>query len=342
MRAAFTDHVAKGDGHETFYLASGPEDGPLMIFVHGWPELSLSWRHQLAAFAALGFRCVAPDMRGYGRSTVHARHDDYAVEKIVGDMLALLRALRRDEALWIGHDWGAPIVWSIASHHPDACVAVANLCVPYIPEGFSVPNLVPLVDRSLYPADTFPAGQWDYQLAYVENFERVTKAFEANVPGTVRALFRAGDPASTRKVALSARIRAMGDWFGGTGRAPELPRDERILTEVEEHAFVEALTRNGFFGPDSWYMNGEANAAYGRTSVDGGRLKMPVLFLHASFDVVCMTEGTKLPEPMRAACTNLTEGTVATGHWMAQEKPTAVNRALVRWMAAKVPGYLQS
>ena len=337
---AITEHVAQGDGHKSFYLASGPEDGPLIVFVHGWPELSISWRHQLAAFAALGFRCVAPDMRGYGRSTVHPRREDYAVEAIVGDMLALLRSLGRGKALWVGHDWGAPIVWSIASHHPEHCVAVANLCVPYIPEGFSVPNLVPLVDRTLYPEDKYPVGQWDYQVAYVENFERVTRAFEANVSGTVKALFRAGDPASVRKTALSAKIRAMGDWFGGAGRAPDLPRDERILGEVEEKAFVDALTRNGFFGPDSWYMNGDANAAYGRRSVDGGRLTMPVLFLHASYDVVCMTEGTKLPEPMRASCSNLTEGTVATGHWMAQEKPEAVNRALLRWMAAKVPGYL--
>lgn len=337
MSIAITEHSVERDGHTTFYLAAGPEDGPLIVFVHGWPELSLSWRHQVRAFAALGFRCIAPDMRGYGRSSVPKRHEDYAVEIIVGDMIALLRALGRDKALWVGHDWGAPIVWGIASHHPECCEGVANLCVPYIPEGFSVPNLVPLVDRTLYPEDKFPYGQWDYQVAYRENFERVTKAFEANVHGTVRALFRAGDPASAHKVALSARIRAMGDWFGGTGRAPDLPRDTRIIDEAEENAFVEALDRNGFFGPDSWYMNGDANAAYGERSVNGGRIDMPVLFLHASYDVVCMTVGTKLADPMRAACRDLTEGEIATGHWMAQEKPVEVNRALLRFIATKLP-----
>ena len=112
------------------------------------------------------------------------------------------------------------------------------------------------------------------------------------------------------------------------------------FNKAEENAFVDALTRNGFFGPDSWYMNGDANADYGRRSVNGGRLAMPVLFLHASYDVVCMTVGTKLADPMRAACDDLTEGEVATGHWMAQEKPVEVNRALVRFIAAKRPHLL--
>ena len=73
-----TEHTATSGRHTTFYLAAGPEDGPLLIFVHGWPELSISWRHQLPALAALGFRCVAPDMRGYGRSSVPGRQEDYA------------------------------------------------------------------------------------------------------------------------------------------------------------------------------------------------------------------------------------------------------------------------
>ncbi|HEX4098912.1 MAG TPA: alpha/beta fold hydrolase, partial [Caulobacteraceae bacterium] len=71
-----TEHVAKSARHTSFYLACGPEDGPLVIFVHGWPELSISWRHQLPFLAAMGFRAVAPDMRGYGRSSVYGRHED--------------------------------------------------------------------------------------------------------------------------------------------------------------------------------------------------------------------------------------------------------------------------
>ena len=72
------ENILKTDRHKTFYLACGVEDAPLMIFVHGWPELAISWRHQLPCFADLGFRAVAPDMRGYGRSSVYSRHEDYA------------------------------------------------------------------------------------------------------------------------------------------------------------------------------------------------------------------------------------------------------------------------
>ena len=88
-----TEHTVKTGSHTTFYLACGPVHGPLIIFVHGWPELSISWRHQLPAMAALGFRAVAPDMRGYGRSSVYDQHDQYAQELIVGDMIGLLDAL---------------------------------------------------------------------------------------------------------------------------------------------------------------------------------------------------------------------------------------------------------
>ena len=87
MTVSITQHVTKSKRHTTFYQAAGPEDGPLLIFVHGWPELSISWRHQLPTLAAIGFRCIAPDMRGYGRSSVPSKHEDYAQVEIVADMI---------------------------------------------------------------------------------------------------------------------------------------------------------------------------------------------------------------------------------------------------------------
>lgn len=105
-----TEHTTKTNRHTTFYLAAGPKEGPLIIFLHGWPELSISWRHQLPALASLGFRAIAPDMRGYGRSSIHPRSSDYAQELIVQDMLELLDSLGRERAVWVGHDWGSPVV----------------------------------------------------------------------------------------------------------------------------------------------------------------------------------------------------------------------------------------
>ena len=88
--------------HPTHYLAAGPKDDPLLVFVHGWPELSLSWRHQLSIFAGLGFRVLAPDLRGHGQSSIYAAQSAYAQAEVVADMLALLTSQERAHAVWIG------------------------------------------------------------------------------------------------------------------------------------------------------------------------------------------------------------------------------------------------
>ena len=183
-----TEHTVKTERHTTFYLAAGPENGPLVIFVHGWPELSMSWRHQLPALAALGFRTIAPDMRGYGRSSVYSQHAEYAQEHIVRDMLELLDAVGTEKAVWVGHDWGSPVVWNLASHHPDRCHAVANLCVPYYTIERGLDPLLALVDREVYPENEFPAGQWDYMLYYEESFAEAIAPMDANVSRFVKLL----------------------------------------------------------------------------------------------------------------------------------------------------------
>ena len=332
-----TEHVAKTKRHTTAYLACGAADAPLINFLHGWPELSISWRHQLPVFAELGFRCVAPDMRGYGRSSVYSQHADYAVENSVHDMIELLDSLGREKVVWVGHDWGSPVVWDIASHHPDRCHGVASLCIPYLPKGFALENFLPLVDRALYPENEFPAGQWEYQLFYQENFAAACAAFEANPRNTVKALFRKGDPAARGQPPRTALIRKHGGWFGGAGRAPDVPMDADVLTETDLAAYSAALERNGFFGPDSWYMNHDRNVAYSAKAVNSGRLNMPVLFFHAANDLVCDTMGSRLADPMREYCADLTEVVIQSGHWMAPERPVAVNAALAKWLAVKLP-----
>ena len=331
------EKIVKTERHKTFFLASGAEDAPVIVFVHGWPELSISWRHQLPCFAGLGFRAVAPDMRGYGRSSVYARHEDYALEHIVKDMLELLDALGREKAVWVGHDWGSPVVWSLASHHPDRCFGVANLCVPYFAKGFAPRTLVPYVDRAVYPEAQYPVGQWDYQLFYQESFGKASAAFEADVRNTVKALFRKGNPGGKGKPSRTAQVRRDGGWFGGAGRAPDVPMDTDVLTEEDFHKYATALESNGFFGPDSWYMNHERNLQYATKAANGGALLLPVLFLHGEYDYTCETVTSRLADPMRGDCRNLTEVVVPSGHWMAQEKPRTVNAALARWLAVQLP-----
>lgn len=338
-----TEHVAQTGTHTSFYLACGPEDGPLIIFVHGWPELSLSWRHQLPAMAALGFRCVAPDMRGYGRSSIYKEKEDYAVEHSVEDMLGLLDHLNRDRAIWVGHDWGSPVVWNIASHHPERCIAVANLCVPY--SGLNT-SAFDYIDRTIYPEEEYPAGQWEYMLYYYENFDKATAEFDANVRTAIKALFRKGDPAGRGQPAMTALVRKAGGFFGNLDNsadpkgslalAEQLPVDEDVIREEDLDVYCEHLERNGFFGPSAWYVNIEANAAYAETSLNAGVLDMPVLFIGAMYDYTCETIDSRAKEPMEALCKNLTLDVIKSGHWMAQEKPVEVNGVLAKWLATSV------
>ena len=336
MPHLIAEHVCKTQRHTTHYLAAGAADAPLIVFVHGWPELAISWRAQLECFAALGFRVVAPDMRGYGRSTVYPRHSDYAMEEIVQDMLELLAHLGRESAIWVGHDWGSPVVWSLASHQAHKCLAVANLCVPYMPNGFAPANLIPLVDRGIYPEEAFPAGQWDYQLYYEEHFEDARRMLEADTTRTVKALMRSGQPEGEGKPYRTASIRREGGWFGGATAVPDVPRDAGVLSEEALRQYASALAANGFFGPDAWYMNAERNIAYAARAPSGGRLAMPVLFLHAAYDWICETYASKLADPMRATCDDLSEVIVDSGHWMQQERPERVNAALAGWIVRRL------
>ncbi len=131
-------------------------------------------------------------------------------------------------------------------------------------------------------------------------------------------------------------IRRNGGWFGPAGEAPDIPRDDDVISAEDLSVYADALARNGFFGPNAYYMNHTDNAAYAAQAHQDGYLDMPVLFLGARYDYVCECYDSTLAEPMRERCRRLTEHTVYSGHWMAQERPMDVNAALVRWLATEV------
>lgn len=335
--ATITEHAIRSERHTTSYLSAGPKDGPLIIFVHGWPELSLSWRHQLRAMGSLGFHAIAPDMRGYGRSSVYAEHCNYAQREVVADMIELLDSLDQEKAIWVGHDWGSPTVWNIASHHPDRCYAVANLCVPYYTLERGLDAFLPLVDRETYPIEQFPAGQWEYMRFYEENFDEACAAFDANPLNTVKALFRKGKPGGSKVPSHTSMVRKNGGWFGELGEAPDVPRDGDVVSEEDLSIYAAALSRNSFFGPDSYYMNHEANAEYAGEARNDGYINLPSLFLLGEYDYTCECVDSRLAEPMQTYCRNLTMKSIKSGHWMAQEKPKEVNATLIKWLVTAVP-----
>ncbi|MFV0534042.1 MAG: alpha/beta fold hydrolase [Cumulibacter sp.] len=333
MDFAITERSYSSARHTTAYLQAGPQDGPLLVFCHGWPELSYSWRHVLPVFAGLGFHVVAPDMRGYGDSSVHPNTADYTQREIVADMIELLDHLGAQRAVWIGHDWGSPVVWNIAAHHPERTRAVASLSVPFQPGGFAKANLYGLIDRDIYPEDEYPVGQWDYFLFYQESFDQAQRDFERDVTATVKCIFRHGKPEHISRPAGTASTRRNGGFFRGP-IAPDIPRDDAVLSADDLQRYVGALERNGFRGPNSWYVNDDVNQEYSKEGA--ASLDMPVLFLHGHYDQTCQTVHSRLADPMRGACTDLTERIIDSGHWIAQEKPSAVNAALASWLVSKV------
>ena len=117
--------------HTTRYWEAGPADGPLMIFLHGWPQIGLMWRAQVEALASEGWHCVAPDMRGYGGSSAPTAAEAYALKEIVEDMVELHDHLGARPAIWVGHDWGSPVAGALAAHHAKRSRGIVLISVPY-------------------------------------------------------------------------------------------------------------------------------------------------------------------------------------------------------------------
>jgi soluble epoxide hydrolase / lipid-phosphate phosphatase len=320
--------------HKSFYLEAGPRNGPVIIFVHGWPEISRAWRSQIRAFSSLGFRVIAPDLRGCGRSSLYSTNSAYSQRKIVQDMIELVNALDIDRAIWVGHDWGAAVVWNVASHRPDRCLGVAALTVPYDTLERGVERLREIgIDRTIYPETQFPYGKYEYYKFYQENFAIATRDFEANVENTMKILLRQGDPTQAGQPSITSFVRLQGGWFGPTGVAPSVPLDTAILTQADLAAYVEAYERTGFFGANSLYMNDADNVAYANEAKNNGILEMPALFISGNYDYINPTEGTNILDPMKAKCQRLTIRQIDSGHWMQHERAADINKLLSRWIA---------
>ena len=107
-------------------------DGPAVVFSHGFPELAFSWRYQLPALAAAGFRAIAPDQRGYGGSSRPEAIEDYSLKNLAADLVGMLDALEIDKAIFVGHDWGGAVAWSMPLLYPERTLGVIGVCTPYI------------------------------------------------------------------------------------------------------------------------------------------------------------------------------------------------------------------
>ncbi len=318
--------------HTTCYWQSGPIDGPLLIFLHGWPGIGLMWRAQIEAFAAEGWHCVAPDMRGYGGSSAPQGSKAYALKEIVDDMAELHDHLGGRPAIWVGHDLGSPVAGALAAHHARRSRGVVLTSVPYFPQGFALSSLLPLIDRKLYPADQYPDGQWSYYRFYLTHFDQTVTDFDADIAATLAVIYRPGDPGSVGKVYRSALIAQRGGWFASAHRAPSMPPDPALWPAADFDTAVEAFRGTGFRPANAWYLNDSANTAYAHAAPDGGRLHQPVLFINGDFDGLCDITRCRLGEPMRGACPDLSVTNLAAGHWLPLERKSETIQAIRSWL----------
>jgi pimeloyl-ACP methyl ester carboxylesterase len=305
-----------------------------MVFLHGWPQIGLMWRAQMEAFASAGWRCVAPDMRGYGRSSAPRESSAYAYREIVADMVELHDHLGGKPAVWVGHDLGSPVGGALAAIYPERCRGLVLLSVPYFPETFALQTLLPLIDRQRYPARDYPDGQFDYYRFYLTHFDVATRDFDADIPATLSAVYQPGDPTSVGKIYRTASISRNGGWFGPAHRAPHLPQTP-LWPEADFAALLASFRTTGFRPGNSWYLNDDANLSYVHTARDGGRLSQPVLFVNGVWDGLCdIARNPDFGRPMEQACSKLTVRHVNSGHWLPLEQKEEVVRVVREWLKA--------
>ncbi|HUN52653.1 MAG TPA: alpha/beta hydrolase [Candidatus Sulfotelmatobacter sp.] len=306
-------------------------EGPLVLLCHGFPESWYSWRHQLAALAAAGYRAVAPDMRGYGR-TERPADDQYTLLHLVGDMVGLLDALGAEQAVIVGHDWGAPVAWHSALLRPDRFRAVVGLSVPFRPRAPVRPSTVmPETEDALF-----------YQLYFQQ-------------PGVAEAELERDVPCSIRRILYAASgdyPAAAGNPFGrGPAVGMVSKRDGLLaglrdpdplpawLTAADVDFYAGEFARTGFRGGLNWYRNIDRGWQL-LAPFAGLRIAVPALYIAGERDSVLSFRGMDQLLPALGQVIPTLRRTLilpGCGHWTQQERPDEVNAAMIDFLRG-LPG----
>ncbi|GAA4078405.1 alpha/beta fold hydrolase [Nonomuraea soli] len=278
--------------------------GKPVVLCHGWPEHAFSWRHQVPALVEAGYHVIVPNQRGYGNSSRPAEVTDYDIEHLSGDLVALLDHYGYEKATFVGHDWGATVVWGLTLLHPDRVDKVINLSVPY-------------PDRGEKPWVEFIEDLLGTDFYYV-HFNRhpgvADAVLEENPARFLRNMFRKNVPAAEPEpgVALLNLARA------------QTPPGEPILSDGELAVYVSAFETSGFTGGINWYRNADRNWHL-LADVDPV-VRQPALMIYAERDVVPRAERLTDFVP------NVDVVSLDCGHWIQQEKPEETNQAILTWL----------
>jgi len=295
-------------------------EGPLVILCHGFPECWYSWRHQLRALAKAGFRAVAPDLRGYGRSDRPEELEKYTILHDIGDIVGLVDALGAEQAVIAGHDVGATIAWQAALLRPDRFRAVIALSVPFRPRGFG---------GSVPPTTLMPRNE---DAVFYQLFLQTPEA-EAALGRDLRRTFRSQFYSLSGDRPPSA---------GGGFPAGMVPRKGAPLTdpaslpawitESDIDVYIAEFTRSGFRGPLGWYRNVDRSWEL-LGPVAGATVTIPALYMAGDRDFVAAVNSESIakqsamvpklrPAIMLAGC----------GHWTEQERAPEVSTAMIDFL----------
>jgi pimeloyl-ACP methyl ester carboxylesterase len=268
-------------------------EGKPVVFLHGFPELAYSWRHQIAAVADAGYRAIAPDMRGYGRSSAPAEVESYDMLELCGDVARLLDERGLATAAIVGHDWGANVAWYFALMHPGRTACVAGLSVPLVPRSPEPPLAIM---RKHFGEDF-----------YVLWFQQPGVAEEALARDVRRTL-------TTPEV-----------WSAAWAERADEPPTPAFMTEEDVEVYVREFERTGFRGGLNWYRNFDRNWEL-TADLDARTIDAPALFMAGTRD---STMKWMSPDVMQGRVSDLRVVLVEdAGHWLQQERPDEVNRAL--------------
>ena len=304
--------------------------GPLVILCHGFPGLGWSWRRQLPALAAAGFRAVAPDMRGYGRSSRPAEVAAYTSDTLIADMTGLLDALGEEQAVFVGHDFGAPLVWNLAARQPQRVRAVVGVAYPY--DGYIGGRAADLA-----PSERFAmvARQHFFHMHYFQQ------------PGPADG--ELGQNAGTFLRRIYYALSAQGDLFRwrdfpaeGTGyldvlAEPEEPLPWSWLTAADLEFMEREYTRPGakqaFTGGLNYYRVADLNWQQDRRW-RGAPVRTPALFLAGEEDPAIKLTGDSALQAMKGLVPDLRGSTLipGAGHFVQMEAAGAFNSRLLEFL----------
>ena len=292
-------------------------EGFPVILAHGFPELAYSWRFQMPALAEAGYRVIAPNQRGYGATDKPEPVEAYDIRHLCGDMAGLMDALGLEKAIFVGHDWGGPVVWNMPLLYPDRVAGVVGMSVPFMPRGDHDP--VTVMEQVFGPEH------------YIVHFNRqpgvADAAFAANPERFFENIFRLfpvgvqlSEPPRKRP-SFNVSLMALLDLTDPSG--------EPLMSREEMDVFLTAFDRGGFTGPINWYRNITRNW---ETSADlPQRIDVPCAMIYGSHDIV--PKGGDVADYVP----NLESITLDCGHWIQQEKPDEVNAFLLDWLKRNVP-----